>query len=78
MNGIKIETRDTRYGYIDFTVLSDTENLYRWELATGKMRKLFGIGPRNYGKAIRGNERKKVEQYAEMAYHGNLPFVIFA
>ncbi len=78
MNGIKIETRDTKYGYIDFTVNSDTENLYRWELATGKMHKLFGFGPRNYGKAIRGNERKKVEQYAEMAYHANLPFVIFA
>ena len=78
MNGIKITTRDTNYGYIDFTVNSDPENLYRWELATGKMRKLFGIGRSNYGKAIRGNERKKVEQYAEMAYHGNLPFVIFS
>lgn len=78
MNGIKIEYRNTEYGYIDFIVNSDPANFYRWELATGKMRKLFGIGRNNYGKAIRGNERKKVEQYAEMAYHANLPFVIFS
>ena len=77
MNGIKIFYRDNTCGYIDFTVGSDTENFYRWERATGKMRKLFGIGRSNYGKAIRGNERKKIEQYAAMAYHNNLPFVIF-
>ena len=77
MNGIKVTMRDMKYKYIDFTVNSDPENLYRYEEHTGKMRKLFGIGNRNFGKAIRGKERQKVEAFAKLAYENNLPFVIF-
>lgn len=77
MNGIKVTMRDVKYKYIDFIVNSDTENLYRYEEHTGKMRKLFGIGNRNFGKAIRGKERQKVEAYAKFVYENNLPFVLF-
>lgn len=77
MEGIKVTTRDMKYGYIDFIVNSDAENLYRYEEATGKMKKLFGFGKSNYGKAIRGKARQKIEAMAKMIYENNLPFAIF-
>lgn len=77
MNGIKVEMRNMQYKYIDFTVNSDPANLYRYEEFTGKMRKLFGVGKNNYGKALRGKERQKVEAFAKLAYENNLPFVLF-
>ena len=66
-----------KYGYIDFTVSNDTENLYRYEASTGKMRKLFGCGRNKFGKALRGNLRQKVEEMARIAYENNIPFVLF-
>lgn len=77
MNAIVVTDRDERYGYIDFTVSSDAENVYRYEASTGKMRKLFGFGSRNFGKALRGNERKAAEDMARIAYENQLPFVLY-
>lgn len=77
LNGIKVTTRDAKYGYIDFIVSNDSENVYRYENSTKKMRKLFGIGRNNYGKALRGSMRQKVEEMAKIAYENGLPFVLF-
>lgn len=77
MNGIKVTCRDTKYKYIDFIVNSDNENIYRYEEATGKIKKLFGIGKNNFGKAIRGKARQKIEEMAKIVYKNNLPFAIF-
>lgn len=77
MDAIKVTTRDMKYGYIDFIVNSDDENLYRYEKSTGKIKKLFGFGKNNYGKAIRGKARQKIEEMAKMVYDNNLPFAIF-
>lgn len=77
MLGIKVTSRDMKYGYIDFVVSNDTENLYRYEQATGKMRKLFGVGKSNFGKAVRGNARKTIEAMAKNVFENNLPFAIF-
>lgn len=77
MEAIKVTTRDMKYGYIDFTVNSDKENLYRYEEATGKIKKLFGVGKNNFGKAIRGKARQKIEEMAKFVYENNLPLAIF-
>ena len=69
----------TRYpDYIDFIIGSDKENLYRYEKATGKMRKILGVGKGNFGNAIRGIDRKKVESVAKRVYENNLPFAVIA
>ncbi len=77
MNGIKVTFRDEKYKCIDFIVNSDTENFYRYEEETGKIRKLFGIGKNNYGKSIRGKARSKIEEMARFVYENNLPFAVF-
>lgn len=77
MDGLKVTARDMKYRYIDFIVDSDSENLYRYEKDTDKIKKLFGIGKNNYGKAISGAARKKVEEMARKAYNHNIPIVIF-
>lgn len=77
MNAIQITNRDMTYKYIDFIVSSDPDNLYRYEEYTGKMRKLFGFGRDNFGKALRGSARQKVEEMAKTAYENGLPFVLF-
>lgn len=71
-NGINVMTRGT--DYIDFTIAGDSQSLYRYESFTGKMRKLFGIG--NYGKAVRGKERARIEAVAKIVFDNNLPFAV--
>lgn len=74
---IKVTNSDyDTYKYIDFVVAGDDENIYRYEEATGKMKKLFGCGRNNFGKAIRGNIRKQVENLAKTAYENRIPFAI--
>lgn len=68
-NGIHIITREA--DYIDFIVTSDPQSLYRFESRTGKMRKLFGMG--NFGQAVRGKERGRIEKLAKIAFEDKLP-----
>lgn len=69
----------TRYpDYIDFIIGSDKQNLYRYEKATGKMRKILGVGKGNFGNAIRGIDRKKVESVAKIVFERKLPFAVIA
>ena len=74
--GLKVTMRDPNY--IDFTITNDNQNLYRYEKATGKMRKILGVGPNNFGNAIRGIDRKKIESVAKEVFERNLPFAIIA
>ena len=74
--GLKVTMRDPNY--IDFTITNDNQNLYRYEKATGKMRKILGFGPNNFGNSIRGIDRKKVESVAKEVFERNLPFAIIA
>ena len=75
--GLKVEARYPNYA-IDFTITNDNQNLYRYEKATGKMRKLIGYGPNNFGNAIRGIDRKKIESVAKEVFERNLSFAIIA
>lgn len=77
MNAIQITYRNMTCKYIDFIVTSDPDNLYRYEEVTGKIRKILGFGRGNFGKAIRGNARQKVEEIAKIAYNNMLPFAMF-
>ena len=74
MEGICIKVEDRRRDYMDFTVSVDEQTLYRYESATGKMRKLFGFG--GYGKTIRGKKRKEVEALAKTVFDNGLPFAV--
>lgn len=69
---VKVEARYPEY--MDFVVSVDEQSLYRYEAATGKMKKLFGFD--NYGKAVRGKMRKTVESLAKTAFENGLPFAI--
>lgn len=75
---LKVTTVDKKNGFIDFIVSSDEQNLYRYEKATGKMRKILGVGKGNFGNAIRGIDRKKIESVAKRVYENNLPFAVIA
>lgn len=75
---LKVSELDKKNGYMDFHVSGDDDNLYRYEEATGKMRKVLGFGKDNFGKAIRGIDRKKIEIVAKRVYENNLPFAIIA
>lgn len=74
MKQIAIKVEQRWENCIDFIVSADEQNLYRFE--NGKMRKLFGFGKDNFGKAIRGNIRKQIEELARTAFENNLPFAV--
>ena len=74
MEGICIKVMARYDSYIDFEVSADCMSLYRYEATTGKIRKLFGFD--NYGKAVRGKVRKKVETLAKTVFESGLPFAV--
>lgn len=76
MNGIKVTTREKNY--IDFIISTDKQNLYRYCKGDKTFHKLFGVGRNNFGKAIRGNERKKIENLVKLVFENNLPFGFIA
>lgn len=74
MNGIKVTYRGK--DYIDFIIASDEENLYRYCAGADKFHKLIGFGKNNFGKAIRGKERAKINELVKIVFENNLPFAI--
>lgn len=58
--------------YLEFIVLGDGANLYRYYATDDKMHKIMGVGKGNRGKAIRGKLRTEVEDLARKAFKGNL------
>ena len=74
MNGIKVIYRGT--DYIDFEIANDESNLYRYVRGEATFHKLFGLGKNNFGKAVRGNERKKINDIVKHVFENNLPFAI--
>lgn len=76
MNGIKVTIREERY--IDFIIFSDEQNVYRYIYGDDTFHKLIGFGKGNFGKAIRGNERKKLNEIVKYVFENKLPFAIIA
>lgn len=76
MNGIKVTIRGERY--IDFIIFSDEQNVYRYVSGEDTFHKLLGYGKGNFGKAIRGSERKKVNEIVKIVFENKLPFAIIA
>lgn len=76
MNGIKVTVRDTNY--IDFEITNDPANLYRYVHGDKTFHKLFGVGRNNFGKAVRGKEREKINEIVKIVFENNLPFAIIA
>jgi hypothetical protein len=74
MLAIKVITRGTNY--IDFEVIGDTQNLYRYIKGENGFKKLFGVGKNNFGKAIRGNARNTINRLVKIVFENNLPFGI--
>lgn len=74
MNAIKVTQRDTRY--IDFIIASDEQNIYRYIAGDDQFHKLVGFGKGNFGKAIRGKEREKVNSIVKKVFENNLPFAV--
>lgn len=72
MLAIKVITRDKNY--IDFEISGDRQNLYRYIKGENSFKKLFGVGKNNFGKAIRGNARNKINQLVKIVFENNLPF----
>ena len=74
MNGIKVTRRDAKY--IDFIIASDEQNIYRYYAGDKQFHKLVGFGKNNFGKAIRGKEREKINTLVKTVFENNLPFAI--
>lgn len=74
MEGICIKVEERQKDYMDFLVSLDDQSIYRYESATGKMRKLFGFG--GYGQAVRGKKRKEVEALAKIVFDNDIPFAV--
>lgn len=63
-------------GRLVLTVSTDSGNIYEYNAESGKISKLMGFGPGNYGKALRGKAREDAEKLARMAYENRMPLVI--
>lgn len=81
MKAIRIISRDDNYKYIDFEICDSNGendgNLYRYYENDRGFKKLYGVKG-NWSKAIRGNERKIIQQHIKAAYENRLPIIIIA